>query len=469
MRPRVAQTAFGPFGDGRCARRRRATLTHRGAGYIFAIMAFDQAIEYVTAALKFGINPGLERAEKACALLGNPQRNYSVVQVTGTNGKTSSSRMIAAILREHGLKVGLYTSPHLSSYTERIAVDGREISETDFVEAIAAAKPALDETASLLGELTEFEILTVAALNFFASAGVDVAVLEVGLGGRWDATSVARPRVAVVTNVDLDHADRLGSTVSEIARDKAHIVKEGSMAVGGNLSADALREVEDRCKSVGSKLFLLGRDFRLSEVLDCPRGSLISVEGLFGTYRGLELNMIGAFQRANAAIAIAASEALMGIALSECAAAKALSAVSCPGRMEIISREPFVMVDGAHNPAGARELVASLRAVLGKRKPVFVVSISSDKDIAGIIGELAGFAERFVFTENDSYRSAGVGELIAKAKGSAFDAEPDLRRAIEKALEIAKGRAVVITGSLYAVGEAREALAKILGDRALDG
>lgn len=443
-------------------------MTHRERGYIFATMNFDQAIEYVTGALKFGINPGLERAAKACALLGNPQERYSVVQVTGTNGKTSSSRMIAAILKEEGLKVGLYTSPHLACYTERIAVNGRSVSREDFAEAIASAKPALDVTSRHLGELTEFEILTVAALKYFALAGADAAVLEVGMGGRWDATSVVRPKVAVITNVDLEHTDRLGSTVSEIAWDKAHIIKGGSIAVGGDLSASALREVEARCRKVGSKLLLLGRDFRVSDALDRSTGSLISVAGLFGTYRGLELNAIGGFQRVNAAIAVAASEALAGGPLSESGVAKALSAVSCPGRMEIISREPFVLVDGAHNPAGMRELVSSLKAICGGRKPVFVVSVSSDKDIAGIVRELRGFAERLIFTENDSYRSASVGELIANAGDSAFDAEPNMRRAIEKAIESAKGDPVVITGSLYAVGEARGALSGILGGQSLE-
>ncbi|MCL5292932.1 MAG: bifunctional folylpolyglutamate synthase/dihydrofolate synthase [Actinobacteria bacterium] len=419
-------------------------------------MTFDQAIDYITKALKFGINPGLEKISAACSALGRPQERYPVIQITGTNGKTSTARMAAAVLREHGFKVGLYTSPHLSSYTERIAVNGVEIDEEDFAAAVSAVKPVLDQVSARMGELTEFEILTAAALNHFAVGQVDAAILEVGLGGRWDATSVSRPKISIVTNVDLDHADRLGNSIRKIAWDKAHIIKEDSVAIGGDLMPEALAQIESRCRAVDAELRLFGKDFRILDSLTIDRCAIVSIEGIFGIYRGLNLKVLGEFQRINAAVAIAACEAFVEGPLLESGIAKALSEVLCPGRMEIISYEPVVLVDGAHNPAGMRELISSLKESYGGSRLVVVLSVSSDKDLEGILSVLAPSVDRLILTQNKSYRSASVAELASSAGSIPCETEPDMSKAIERGLECANGGIVVVTGSLYAVGEARD-------------
>lgn len=422
-------------------------------------MTFDEALSYVTDALQFGINPGLEKIEAICRALGDPQLSYPVIQVTGTNGKTSVTRMIARILDEQGLKTGRYTSPHLSSYTERIAVSGRDIAEVDFARAVEAVMPVADGVAAELGPLTEFEILTAAALWFFVDAKVDAAILEVGLGGRWDATSVTKPKVSVLTNVALDHKDRLGDTISRIAWDKAHIIKEDSITVTGTLHPEALAEVEKRASSVGSELLVLGRDFRLRRR---PPGAAhapgsFDVDGLYAFYGDLHLKVLGDFQMENAAVAVAAAEALQDGPLSEDDLAKALSEVLCPGRMEIISHEPVVLVDGAHNPAGMERLVASLNEVFAGRRPTVVLSVSADKDLAGVIRAIAPLAATLVLTRNKSDRSATAAELSESAGGSNHIVAADLPDAIERAVSVTPGDGIiVIAGSLYAVGEARE-------------
>lgn len=418
-------------------------------------MDFNEAIGYVTAALKFGINPGLEKISAACALLGNPQERFPVVQVTGTNGKTSVSRFAAAVLQACGLKTGLYTSPHLSSYTERIAVDGVPISEADFGSMIGAAAEALNRVSVEMGELTEFEILTAGALDHFAREQVAAAVLEVGLGGRWDATSVTKPKISVITNVELDHTDRLGDTRAAIAWDKAHIVKEGSLAIVGDLHPEALAVVVERCRAVGADYMRYGRDFTVVDSRSVGASIVLSVDGLFGSYRGLVLRTLGEFQRINAALAIAAAEAFIQGPLSEGRLAKALNEVSCPGRMEIISDEPVVLVDGAHNPAGMRRLVDSLKESFGDRRLVVILSVSSDKDARGVLEEVRPVAETLILAPNASLRSASADELSALAAGR-FIVEQDLGLAMERAVAMAaEDGVVVITGSLYAVGEAR--------------
>lgn len=419
-------------------------------------MTYDEAISYITGALKFGINPGLEKISRACSALGDPHERYPVIQITGTNGKTSVARMVSAILREHGFRAGLYTSPHLSFYNERISVEGSPISDEDFARAVGEVKEVLDAVSASMGELTEFEILTASALHHFSTVGVGVAVLEVGLGGRWDATSVTKPQVSVVTNVELDHTDRLGETIAEIAWDKAHIIKGGKV-IGGDLSPEALRVVEERCFDVGSPLKLLGRDFRVDDFRPSEGSAHVEIQGIYRAYPDLELNVMGDFQQVNAGVAIAACEAFTQGPLSPSVLAKALGEVSCPGRMEKISHEPVVLVDGAHNPAGMRRLVGSLRRVYGERRRLVVVfSASSDKDVEGMLIELSSAADRLILTQNASYRSATVEELAARAGSLTCEFEPDLPRAMERAAGCVGDGVVVVTGSLYTVGEARE-------------
>jgi dihydrofolate synthase/folylpolyglutamate synthase len=425
-------------------------------------MPFDKAIDYITDALKFGINPGLDKIEAVCAELGNPQLKYPTIQITGTNGKTSTTWMTRQILSESGLKVGCYTSPHLHTYRERITVDGEMISEQEFAATLEAIKPALEKTKRRFGDLTEFEILTAMAIQYFAEVGVDVAVFEVGLGGRWDATSVVRPKVAVITGISLDHTDRLGETVEEIAWDKAHIIKEGCVAVLGNMPDGALKTVLERCESIGADVLQRSKDFEVRDAqIIKNEGSQFSVNGIYASYEDIELQVFGDYQVNNFATALAACEAFSGMAIASDVLEQAAKTVKCPGRFELISRNPTIILDGAHNPEGMRMVAEGLPKAFSYNNLHFVLAISSDKDIEQMIDILMASGATLVLSTNSSYRSASVETLadVAIRSGNSYSIEPDLRNAIERAVSIAAADDLVcITGSLYTVADARSVL-----------
>lgn len=425
-------------------------------------MSFEKAIDYITDALKFGINPGLDKIEAVCAELGNPQLKYSTIQITGTNGKTSTTWMTRQILSKTGLKVGCYTSPHLHTYRERITVDGEMISEQEFAATLETIKPALEKTKRRFGDLTEFEILTAMAVQYFAKSEVDVAVFEVGLGGRWDATSVVRPKVAVITGISLDHTDRLGETVEEIAWDKAHIIKEGCVAVLGSMPAGALKTVLERCESVGAGILQYSKDFGVkgAQIIK-NKGSRFSVKGIHAAYDDIELPVFGDYQVNNFTTALAVCEAFTGAAIDRKVLEQAAETVKCPGRFELMSRNPMIVLDGAHNPEGMRMVAEGLPRAFAYNRLHFVLAISGDKDIEQMIEILTASGATLVLTTNSSYRSASVDRLadIAIRSGNSYSIEPDLRNAIERAVSIAAADDLVcITGSLYTVADARSML-----------
>jgi len=425
-------------------------------------MIYTDAIRYIEGALKFGINPGLEKIGAICELLGNPQLKYPTIQITGTNGKTSTTWMVRKLLTASGLKTGCYTSPHLHSYRERMTIDGALISEDDFAHTLQAVMPAIEKVRSEYGDLTEFEILTAMAFYYFKESGVDVAVFEVGLGGRWDATSMVRPKVAAITSIALDHTDRLGNTVEEIAWDKAHIIKSGCAAIVADVPAGALGEIKERCASQGAPIKVLGRDFGpydISIVKD--EGSVFSINGLFSSYNNVRLPVFGEFQVSNFTMAVAILEAFTGRAVDQVIMDSGLAGMSCPGRLELVSKNPLVVLDGAHNPDGIRMLVGVLPKAFGYKNMIAVLSISSDKDIEQMLGELAKNASLMVLTQNKSYRSASADQLIdiARSTGNSYIIEPDLNKAIDIAISGASvDDLVCITGSLYTIADAREIL-----------
>jgi dihydrofolate synthase/folylpolyglutamate synthase len=425
-------------------------------------MTFDDAIEYITDALKFGINPGLEKIEAVCSMLGNPQLKYPAVQITGTNGKTSTAWMTSSLLTATGKKTGCYTSPHLHSYRERIAIDGEIISEQDFTETLYAIKPALEDTKNRHGDLTEFEILTAMAVYYFAEVAVDAAVFEVGLGGRWDATSVVNPRVAAITGVSLDHTNRLGETVEEIAWDKAHIIKTGCVAVVGNMPPEALKKVEDRCKSVGVETKLLFRDFWFNDIeIIKNKGSRFSIEGVFAKYDDVKLPVFGTFQEYNFTMAVAVCESFFGTAIESRAIDRAGVGIVCPGRFELLSKNPLVVLDGAHNPEGIGMVVDSLPKAFDFKKLHVVLAVSNDKDIEQMLEILTPDVATLILSRNNSSRSASLERLtdIAIRSGNSYSIEPDLRKAIDLVMHIAAAEDLVcITGSFYTVADARELL-----------
>lgn len=431
-------------------------------------LTYQDALTRISVALQFGINPSLEPVRDACARLGEPQKRYRVIQVAGTNGKTSVARMCSAILTAHGLRTGHYLSPHLEEYTERFVVDGKEITPDAFAAALAKVLPAAETVERERGQaFTEFELLTVMAFQYFADAGCDGVVLEVGLGGRWDATTVADPEVAVITSIALDHTDRLGPDEAVIAAEKAEIIKPGGRLLVGRAGEKARRVTEAKAASEGVPVRTLGEDFHVAAE-DAPYGFVgFSVIAPGGSYPGMVLPTAAPYQLENAALAIAAAEWLLEageasprppLTLDPLRVAAALETLEFPGRMERLSDEPALILDGAHNPDAAARLAEALAVALPGRHIVFVLGIMADKDVAGILDALAPVAHEVVCTKNWSPRCMHPVDLalLCEQRGLTTCVEMQLTHACERALEHAgEDGAVVVTGSLYTAGEAR--------------
>ncbi|TFC43621.1 bifunctional folylpolyglutamate synthase/dihydrofolate synthase [Cryobacterium shii] len=413
--------------------------------------------------------PRLAPTRRALELLGDPQTVYPIIHVTGTNGKTSTSRIAESIVRAYGLRTGLLISPHLVRLNERIVIDGESITDEALAANWADISPFLQMVDAELvaageGALTFFEALTVLAFACFADAPVDVAVIEVGMGGEWDSTNVADGQVAVFTPIALDHTLRLGATIAEIARTKAGIIKPSASVVSARQVEEAQAELERAAELTESTLASEGEDFALLSSQVAVGGQLISVRGLAGTYSDLFLPMYGTHQAQNAAVAIAAVESFLGAgatALSYALVEEGLASATSPGRLQLVGVEPTVLVDAAHNPHGATALSAALGDYFDFDEIVAVVGILADKDADGIVTALLPSVSRFHVTQSHSERAIGVddlADLVAETAGEVstirFD---DLAAALDSArdwaLESPK-RAVIVTGSITLVGEA---------------
>ncbi|MDH6181227.1 dihydrofolate synthase/folylpolyglutamate synthase [Microbacteriaceae bacterium SG_E_30_P1] len=412
--------------------------------------------------------PRLEPTRRVVELLGDPQRSYPIIHITGTNGKTSVARLIESILRAYGLRTGLATSPHLRRPNERIMIDGEPISNRAFAENWADVRPYIDLVDAELREsgeepLTYFECLTVLTFASFADAPVDVAVVEVGMGGEWDSTNVGDGQVAVFTPIALDHTQRLGATVQQIARTKSGIIKPVAAVVSAAQSPEALGELERATDLTESTLRVEGDAFALESSTVAVGGQVISVKGLAGEYRDLFLPLYGTHQGHNAALAIAAvesflgrgSQALVGDVLEE-----GLATVASPGRLQLVGTDPTVLVDAAHNPHGAQALADALRTYFTFDEIVVVLGVLSDKDATGIVEALAPVASSFIATQSESDRAipaADLADLISRvAPDSALQAFESLEFAVQDArvwAAQAPRRAVLVTGSITLIGE----------------
>ena len=412
------------------------------------------------------IRPRLEPTRRAVELLGDPQRSYRIIHVTGTNGKTSTTRFIERILREHGLRTGRFTSPHLVRINERMALDGEPVSDEQLISVYSDIEPILefvDQELADSGEnpLTFFEALAVLGFAVFADAPVDVLVLEVGMGGAWDSTNVADGDVAVFTPIGLDHMDRLGNTLEEIADTKSGIIKPGSLVVSSAQESGVLAVLENAAKQKAEAFKLEGRDFEVSEFLPSSTGQSISISGLAGSYGPYQAPVFGSHQGQNLAVAVAAVEAFLGggqIQIADDILRSAISDVSSPGRLQLIRTVPNLLLDGAHNPAGALILAQALRAEFSEKPLVGVIAVLAEKDAAGLFSNLAGVFESLVITQSSSPRSMPVAELESIAKDglgqeaeSISDFKLALERAKQRALEI--DGTVVVTGSITLVGD----------------
>jgi dihydrofolate synthase / folylpolyglutamate synthase len=420
------------------------------------------------------VAPSLGRIRALTELLGDPQRSYPVIHLTGTNGKGSTAAMIESLLRADGLRTGRFTSPHVMSVTERITIDGEPISDERFDELWREIEPyvALVDQREIDGvHMTFFEIITAMAYASFADAPVDVAVVEVGLGGAWDATNVADADVAVVTPIDLDHTHLLGSTISEITGEKAGIIKPGAHAILAGQSVEAAEILLARCAEVGALPQREGVDFGVIDRKLAVSGQLIRLSGADGPVDDIFLPLYGAHQAANAAQALAAVEAFLGLkALNPDVVREGFAQVRFPGRLELVRRSPAVVLDAAHNPHGARAVAAAITEAFGFAPLIGVVAVMADKDARGILEVFEEIMNHVVITQVASTSrgmpAEALGDLATEVFGSSrVTVVPRLDDAIEQAVALAEAdvvgsAGVLITGSVVAIGEARTLLVR---------
>ncbi|MDH4139769.1 MAG: Mur ligase family protein [Coriobacteriia bacterium] len=437
--------------------------------------SYERAVSTLVEALKFGIHPSLDGIRVLLEALGRPQDAYSCVQVAGTNGKSSVTRMTAAILSAHGIRAGAYTSPHMDEYLERMEIDVEVANPNLFGAAVAEALEASVQArkGGYSEPFTEFELLTAAALWAFAEEGVDIAVLEVGMGGRWDATSVVDPAVATITGISVDHLEHLGDTREMIAADKAQIIKRASAPVFGPGTAgvdDVLLARAEACDTHARAVRYKGVVSPVSEELtiryhvtkvpDRPCGSThLDVRGVHASYSDLIVNA-PSFQAANAATALATAEAALGRALDESALRSALVGMRFPCRFELLAERPPIIVDGAHNPEAALVLADAVREAFPLRKPILLVGILSGKDAEGIARALAPVASTIVVTRSSSKRAFDPDELahvVCRTTGIVPMVFGDVRTSLEALIKEAKD-GLVVTGSITTAAEARRLL-----------
>lgn len=419
------------------------------------------------------VAPGLARVNALVDLLGDPHRACPVIQVTGTNGKGSTALMIEALLMALGLRVGRFSSPHLVDVTERICIDGVPMTTDDFDALVAETMPLVElvDAQRIDGvAMTFFEVITGLAYAAFAQAPVDVAVVEVGLGGTWDATNVADAAVAVVTPIDLDHIHLLGDTVAEIAAEKAGIIKQGSWAVLAEQPPEAAAVLAERCLEVGARVSRSGVEFALLGRSAAVGGQVLRIEGSGGPVGDVYLPLFGAHMASNAAVAVAAVEAFLGgKALPGDVVVEGLGSVVAPARLEVVRRGPTVVLDTAHNPHGVAATLAGVAEAFDFHPLVVIVGMMADKDVDGVLELLEGQAATVVCTQVASTSRGLPAAALADRATDVFGAErvemvEALPDAIERAVALADaagpGAGVLVIGSVILAGEARALLVR---------
>jgi dihydrofolate synthase / folylpolyglutamate synthase len=406
--------------------------------------------------------PSLDRIREVVKYLDHPELTYPTIHVTGTNGKTTAARVAAAIACTHGITTGLFTSPHLLSVTERLSVCGVDMTEGEFADEWEHLAPVLELVDGLgSGEVTYFEAVTALAFLWFADRPVGLGVFEVGMGGSWDATNLVAGDVAVICPIGLDHVAELGPTLRDIAGEKAGIVKPGKQAVVRDQEDDAAEVLDRRAAEVGATLLREGPDWDVDRRAVAVGGQAFTLRGIHATYEELFVPMFGGCAVHNAAAGAVAVEALTGKALDDAALREALTEARVPGRMEVVGRNPLMILDGAHNPAGAEALAEAVREFFAWDRMHLVVAVSANKDLQGVLGPLASIADVAYPARNDSVRSADelhLAKVLAEA-GVHVRVSDSVAAAIAEARAAADdGDLILVTGSLFTVADARRAL-----------
>jgi len=420
-------------------------------------MKYSEAIEYLYALRRHGIHLRLAETRHLLSLLEDPQKDFKSIHVGGTNGKGSVCAMTESILREAGYSVGLYTSPHLNDFTDRIRANGENIPREKLAQLVTDVVPcvlAMENNPSI-EKPSFFEVLTALALKYFAEEGVDYAVLEVGLGGRLDSTNVVEPVVSVITNVELDHLRFLGGTLKEISGEKAGIIKDKVPVVTAEKKEEVLEILKESCKKKNTTLYRIGVEITHEKK---PDGSS-TIHSLRGTYQNLRIPLLGEFQNQNAACALAACELALEKKLKPDAVQKGLAKTLWPGRLELIETKPAIILDCAHNPSGTRALVRSIKKLFEYGRLFVVFGVSKYKDVDGIIAVLAGEADKLFLTESTHPLATDTQILEEKIRkyGKEYEAAGSISDAIQKARSQAcEDDIIAITGSIFLVADARK-------------
>lgn len=442
-------------------------------------MTYPEILDYIYGLQKFGIKLGLQNMRCLLERLGRPERDFPAVHIAGTKGKGSTAALVASILSTHGYRVGLYTSPHLQEFTERFRIDGRPISRKRACEVALELKAVLDrallETPAsgdtlFLQSITYFEFVTAMAFRYFSREKVDVAVIEVGLGGRLDATNVIDPLVSVITNIDYEHTEYLGETLEAIAREKGGIVKAGRPAVSGVRKPGPARVIADIARARGAALEVLGREFSVECVRETPFVQYVRYREEERVLDNLCLPLLGEHQQWNAALALRVCSALnrLGFALTESDLREGLAGTRWPGRFQVLSYRPAVIVDGAHTPASMESVLRAVERLFPGRALTVVLGVMRDKDIGGVVGKVVAAGAEVIAAEPRLDRSLPAREIARKVRESGGRAE--VCEEVGEAVRLALNRCgpedvLLVTGSLFTVGEALTACA----DTALRG
>ena len=429
---------------------------------MFSHTAYQETIEYLFGLQKHGIKLGLSNSIRLLELMGAPHRAFRAVHIAGTNGKGSTAAFITTMLQAAGFRVGLYTSPHLISFTERMRINGVQITEAKVVELAQRVRERASRPVPGVGTSvpTFFEVTTAIAFTWFAEEQVDLAVIEVGMGGRLDATNVITPLLSIITNIDLEHTEFLGTTLELIAAEKAGIIKQGVPVVTGVVQPEVVAVLEHEAAAKQAPLYRMGKDFAPERVV-AGRTQVFDYRGRLKSFSALELGMLGRYQIDNACLAMAAMEVLQkaGVAVDEAAMRRGLAQTRWEGRLERVAQRPDIFLDGAHNPASAAQLAAAVRDMKPSyQRLVLIIGILGDKDHAGILSSLLPLADLVIVTKPQYSRAMDVEALatgVRQQHGSVETTET-----VAAAIALARQRAapddlVLITGSLYVVGDAR--------------